>query len=150
MRKMIFCGVLLLAGMSSVPATASELNVQQHNAQGSLVWRDAGSVPGLDSDAASGIVITRAGTEGTWGLQRGDVIRAVDGQPVRQVAALVERLRASKPAAVEIRVRRSHAEQDLTLSAEDYGHLIAPAPPIPPSPPAAPAAPPPPPPPSGS
>lgn len=146
MRNMICCGVLLLAGMISLPATASELKVQQHNAHGSLVWRDADNVLGLDSDAASGIVVTRAGTEGTWGLQRGDVILAVDGQPVHQVEALIERLRASKPAAVEIRVRRSHAEQDLTLAAEDYGHLIAPAPPIPPSPP---AAPPPPPPPSG-
>ncbi len=147
MRNMIFWSALLLAGVISPPASANELNVQQHNAQSSLLWRDAGSVLGLESDASSGIVVTRAGPEGTWGLQRGDVILAVDGHPVHQIAALVERLRASKPAAVKIQVRRAHAGQELTLAAKDYDHLIAPKPPVPPQPPATPAAPLPPPPP---
>ena len=151
MRNLTFWSVLLLACMVTMPAVASELYVNQHDAQGSLTWHDAGHVLGLESDAASGIVVTRAGTGGTWGLQQGDGILAVDGHPVRQIGALVDRLRASKPAAVHVRVRRGHAEQELTWVAQDYGHLIAPKPPVPPAPPAPPAAPlpPPPPPPPG-
>lgn len=145
MRSLIFWSVVLLACMATTPVVAGELHVNQHNAQGSLTWRDAGRVLDLHSNAASGIVVTRVSTGGTWGLQQGDVVLAVDGHPVRQIAALVDRLRASKPAAVRMRIRRSHAEQTLTLTAKDYGHLIGPKPPVPPPPPAPPAVPPPPP-----
>ena len=153
MRSVILSSVLVLASLIAIPVVASELYVNQHNAQGSLTWRDTGRALGLHSDAAGGIVVTRAGIGGTWGLQQGDVILAVDGHPVRQIAALVDRLRASEPATVKMRVRRDHAEQELTLAADDYGHLIGPKPPISPPPPAPPAAstppPPPPAPPSG-
>ena len=142
MRNLTFCRTLLLACLVATPVVASELYVHQYNAQGSLSWRDAARALDLHSDAANEIVVTRAGTDGTWGLQQGDVILAVDGHPVRQVAALVDRLRASKPAAVEIRVRRGRAEQQLTVTAKDYGHLVGPKPPIPPQPPTPPAAPP--------
>lgn len=147
MRNLTFWSFLLLAGMAATPLVASELHVHQHDAQGSLTWRDAGQVLGLRSDAAGGIVVTRVGTGGTWGLQQGDVILAVDGHPVRQVEALVDRLRASKPATVAVRMRRGNAEKELTLVAEDYGHLISPELPVAPAPPAAPGAPSPPPPP---
>lgn len=146
MRSLTFWSVLVLACMTTTPVVAGELYVHQHNAKGGLAWSDAGHVLDLHSDAASGIVVTRADADGTWGLQRGDVILSVDGHPVGQVAALVDRLRASKPAAVDIRVHRGHALQTLTLAARDYGHLVGPRPPAPPPPPAPPAAPPPPPP----
>ncbi|MEO6799323.1 MAG: PDZ domain-containing protein [Rhodanobacter sp.] len=152
MRNLIFRIVLMLACMATPSAFAGDLHVDQHNAQGSLSWHDGSSVLGLRSAAAGGIVVTRVGTGGTWGLRQGDVILAVDGHPVRQVATLVDRLRASKPAAVAVRVRRGQAEQVLTVVSADYAQLIAPkppAPPAPPTPPPAPPAPPPPPPPSG-
>lgn len=147
MRSPTFWSAVLLACMTTAPVVAGDLYVNQQNAQGRLSWRDAGGVLGLHSDATSGIVVTRAGADGTWGLQQGDVILAVDGHPVRQVALLVDRLRSSKPDAVEVRVRRGHAEQELTLAATDYAHLSSPKPPVPPQPSAPPAAPPPPPPP---
>ncbi|MEO8778815.1 MAG: PDZ domain-containing protein [Rhodanobacter sp.] len=150
MRSLTFWSVLLLACLVTTPVIASDLDVQQHNAQGSLSWRDGGHVLDLHSDAAKGIVVTRADTHGTWGLQQGDVILAVDGHSVRQIAALVDRLRASTPVAVEIRVRRGRAQQQVTVTAREYGHLVGPKPPIPPRPSGSPAAPPPPPvPPSG-
>lgn len=149
MRSIILWSTVLLACLVATPLLASVLSINQHDAQGSLSWRDAGRVLGLHSDAASGIVVARVGTGGTWGLQQGDVILAVDGHPVRQVAALVDRLRSSKPAAVELHVRRGQVEQELTWAAKDYGHLISPKPPVPAQPPAPPAAPIPPPPPSG-
>lgn len=145
MRSLTFWSVVLLACMATTPVVAGDLYVNQHNAQGSLTWRGAGRVLDLHSDAVRGIVVTRASTGGTWGLQPGDVVLAVDGHPVPQIAALVERLRANKPAAVPMRIRRGHAEQALTLTAKDYGHLIGPKPPVAPPPPASPAAPPPPP-----
>ncbi|MEO8808805.1 MAG: PDZ domain-containing protein [Rhodanobacter sp.] len=128
---MTYRSALLLACMVTTSAVASELYVNQQNAQGSLSWRDSGRVFGLHSDAAHGVVVTRAGTDGTWGLQQGDVILALDGYPVGQVATLVERLRTSKPVAVELRVRRGQVEQELTWAAKDYGHLIGPRPPVP-------------------
>ena len=151
MRSLTFWSVLLLACLITTPAISSDLDVHQHNAQGSLSWRDAGHVLDLHSDVAKGIVVTRTDADGTWGLRQGDVILAVDGHPVRQIEALVDRLRASKPAAVEMRVRRGRAEQQVTVTAKEYGHLVGPKPPIPPPPPASPAAPPAPPaPPSGN
>lgn len=146
MRNLAFWSALLLACLVATPAVASVLSIHQHNSQGSLTWRGGGHVLGLHSDAAHGVVVTRAASDGTWGLHQGDVILAVDGHPLQQVEALVERLRASKPAAVQVRVRRGHAEQTLTLAANDYEHLISPKPPAPPTPPAPPAAPLPPPP----
>ncbi|MEO7051648.1 MAG: PDZ domain-containing protein [Rhodanobacter sp.] len=146
MRKLTFWSVLLLACMAATPVVASDLSVLQHNAQGSLIWRGAGSMLDLESQGVGGVVVTRAGTGGTWGLRQGDVILAVDGHPVRQVAALVDRLRASKPRAVHVRVRRGPAQQELTLAASDYGHLVGPRPPVPATPPVSPSAPLPPPP----
>ena len=144
MHSVTFWSVMLVACVAATPVVAGDLRINQHDQQGSLTWRDAGHVFGLHADAASGLVVTQADAKGTWGLQQGDVVLAVDGHPVRQIEGLVDRLRASKHAAVTVRVRRGHAPQELTLAAEEYGHLISPKPPVPPAPPAGPIAPPPP------
>ena len=136
MRNLTFWSVLALGCLATPTAFAGHLYVNQHNAQGGLSWGDAHSVLDLRSEATGGIVVTRAGKQGTWGLQQGDVILAVDKHPVRQVTELVDRLRTSRPAAVTLRVRRDHGEQDLAMAAADYAHLIAPNPPVPPAPPA--------------
>lgn len=145
MRSLTFCSAVLLACVVTTPLSATELHIAQHAAQGSLLWRDAGRVLGVHADAKSGIVVTQTEIGGTWGLQQGDVVLAVDGRPVREIGALVERLRASQPAAVHTSVQRGDAAREVTVAADDYRHLIAPRPPAPPRPPVSHVAPPPPP-----
>jgi S1-C subfamily serine protease len=88
----------------------------------------------LKSNAASGITVIKIYPDSLWGLQRGDVITAVDGQPVRHVSQLLEQLRASQPAAVKVQVLRKGDLQVVTIAASDYGRVVSPASPTPASP----------------
>lgn len=145
MRHFTFAGLKLVLGMAlALPAFAmagDEFNYISDSGD-SLNWRSNGQVLVLDSVPAAGVTVTRTKPESLWGLQKGDVIEAVNGQPVKHVSELLERLKTSPPAVVTLTLRRGAVGQTIRVAAADYRRLV---PPDPPPPPAAPPAPPPPP-----
>jgi PDZ domain len=88
-----------------------------------FAWHDSGRALALKSGNGEGVRVTRAAPASVWGLRQGDVILAVDGQPVDQVEQLLKRLQASRPEPVAIRVRRDGTEQDITVAGRDYANL---------------------------
>jgi membrane-associated protease RseP (regulator of RpoE activity) len=97
---------LLLATVLAQPVTAADWYKYQLNTDDSLSWRDPGHVLKLHSDSATGITVSKTSPGLLWGLQQGDAIVAVDDHPVQHVSELLTRLRASKPAAVKLQLRR--------------------------------------------
>jgi len=71
--------------------------------------------------------VTKVVPEALWGLQDGDVITAADGTPVKHVSELMDRFRASRPAAVKLQLLRGGASVEVTVAAADYAHVISPA-----------------------
>jgi S1-C subfamily serine protease len=119
----------LAAGWHGREARVCRRLVQLHSTDDSLTWRSQGQVLGLHSGGNKGIVVTKTSPAVLWGLQQGDVILAVNEQPVKHVNELLDRLYTSKPAAVKIRLRRESAEQALTIAAADYTNIVNPTPP---------------------
>jgi|GEM_PF-891051 len=93
-----------------------------------VAWHDADHGLTLKSGDGEGIRVTRTEPASVWGLQQGDVILAVDGHAVDQVQELIERLDASKPKPVAIRVRRDKTEQEITLAESDYANMASSSP----------------------
>lgn len=93
-------------------------------------WHDADHALVLKSGDGNGegIRVTRTEPASVWGLQQGDVILAVDGHAVDQVQELRQKLYASRPKSVAIRVRRDKVEQEVTVDERDYANLAATSP----------------------
>lgn len=92
-----------------------------------FVWRGSTQSLTLKSGDGEGISVTHTEPASVWGLQQGDVILAVDGHAVDQVQELLNRLDASKPEPVALRVRRDRAEQEINVTENDYGNIATPA-----------------------
>jgi S1-C subfamily serine protease len=71
--------------------------------------------------------VTKVVPESLWGLQVGDVITATGGTPVKHVSELMDRFRASRPAAVKLQLLRDGASLEVAVAATEYAHLISPA-----------------------
>lgn len=141
MRRLILGGTLVLASMLTQSAMADWK--YQFNSDDSLSWRIAGHALKLHSDNTTGIVVTKIGADPVWGLQKGDVIVAVDDYPVKHVSQLMDRLRAGSPSSVKLHVRRGAESSVLTVTAAEYGQVVSPTAPVPlkPSAPSAPSVP---------
>lgn len=92
-----------------------------------FAWHDADHALTLKSGDGKGIRVTHTEPPSVWGLQQGDVILAVDDHAVDQVQVLLERLDASKPNPVAIRVRRDNTEHEITVAERDYTSIAAPS-----------------------
>lgn len=90
-----------------------------------FAWHDSEHALTLESGDGEGIKVTHTEPASVWGLQQGDVILAVDNHAVDQVQELLERLDASKPRPVAIRVRRDKTEQEITVAERDYTNIAA-------------------------
>ena len=147
MRCLALCSTLMLATVLAQPAIAGDWYKYQLNTDDSLSWRDPGHALKLHSDSATGITVSQTSPGSLWGLQQGDVIVAVDDHPVQHVSELLARLRASKPAAVQLRLRRGDASLVVAVAAGDYASIVGTEPPTPltpltpPSPPTPPTTP---------
>ncbi len=110
-----------------------------------LAALDAGLGRYFGSD--TGVLVLSTGRE-LEGLQAGDVIRSVDGKPVKSPRDVMDALRGrdtgSKVAVAYLRDRKAGTTQ---VTVPEPMSLRIPVPPAPPAPPVAPSAPPPPPPP---
>ena len=109
------------------PSKDSGWFTYEHTTDDSLSWRNPGHALQLSSSKTTGITVTKVVPESLWGLQVGDVITAVDGTPVKHVSELMDRFRASRPAAVKLRLLRGGAFVEVAVAATDYAHVISPA-----------------------
>ena len=124
----LLCGTLVVAATAIMPAYAGWYT-SFHNTHDSLVWHNSDSrVLELHSNDSVGVEVTKISPADLWGLRKGDVILAVDGHPVKHVDELFKQLQTSKPAPVNIQLRRGHAGQALTIASGDYTNLINPHP----------------------
>jgi S1-C subfamily serine protease len=114
----------------SVPATSPVMEsgwyTYEHDTDDSLSWRIPDHVLKLQSDNTTGITVTKISPDALWGLRQGDVITAVDNHPVKHVNELMAQLRASRPAAVKLNVRRGNATPVITVAAADYSRIVSP------------------------
>jgi hypothetical protein len=132
----LFASTLLLLAVAIAPPAHAGLQFA-HTTVDAFSWASDGQAFGLHSQTGGGIVVTRAEPSPFHGLQRGDVILAVDGSPVRQVEQFTRAL-LGRTSPVRLRVRRGHAETTLVWSHADYRLFAPPEPPAPPQPPAPP------------
>ena len=142
MRKVLFCGLWLLAGAVAMPALADSLDIHENNGQGSLAWHEAGHALVLSAGDQRGIRVVEARPSGELGLRTADTILAVDGHPVNSITALLHALRASRSGTAQLLLRRDGTQQVVPVAASGYMRFMPPKPPAPPAPPAPPPIPP--------
>ena len=82
----------------------------------------------LHSADGAGVEVTKVNPADLWGLRKNDMILSVDEHQVKHVDELFKQLQASKPAVVNIQLRRGDSEQTLTIAGSDYTNLINPHP----------------------
>ena len=126
--RVAIASLLVVAAAAAVDATASG-----YRHVSDFEWVDSGQALALRSDNDSGVVVTRAEPAPFHGLQRGDVILAVDGRPVRQVEEVMRAL-TGRTTPLALRVRHGTIETTLVWSRADY-RAFAPAVPAAPPPP---------------
>ncbi|WP_445146133.1 PDZ domain-containing protein [Dyella sp. Tek66A03] len=107
----------------------------------SLRWRSDGQRLQLVTASGGGVNVVALTPASLWGLAQGDVIVEADGQPVHDVAGLLNRLRAHGASPMPVKVRRDGAEHSVMLAEQARSGLLPTAPPPAPPPPAPPAAP---------
>ncbi|MEO5811109.1 MAG: PDZ domain-containing protein [Rhodanobacter sp.] len=130
MRRLtlILCGALVTATVTAIPAYAGWYT-SIHNTHDSLVWRNSdGRALELHSEDGAGVEVTKVNPADLWGLRKNDMILSVDEHQVKHVDELFKQLQASKPAVVNIQLRRGDSEQTLTIAGSDYTNLINPHP----------------------
>jgi len=113
-------------------------------------WRWQGlRLAALDADlgryfgTSEGVLVLKAEGEGLAGLQAGDVIERIDGEPVRSPREAMARLSRAEPGQpLALTILRDRRRSEVRLTAPDRPDvtrwLVPPAPPAPPGPPAAP------------
>jgi S1-C subfamily serine protease len=95
----------------------------------------------LVTASGGGVNVVALTPASLWGLAQGDVIVEADGQPVHDVAGLLNRLRAHGASPMPVKVRRDGAEHSVMLAEQARSGLLPTAPPPAPPSPAPPAAP---------
>lgn len=128
MQRLILCSALVLTAVTAMPVQAGWYNYQ-HNTHDNLTWKDPNHALSLHSGSGNGVEVTKTNPASVWGLHQGDVILAIDSHPVKHVSELLDRLYASMPNAVNIRLRRGNSEVVLTIAASDYRSIVNPTPP---------------------
>jgi PDZ domain len=107
------------------PVMESGWYIYEHNTDDSLSWRIPDHVLELQSDNTTGITVTKISPDSLWGLRQGDVITAVDNHPVKHVNELMAQLRANRPAAVKLNMRRGNATSVITVAGADYSRIVS-------------------------
>lgn len=128
MRHLILLGMLAITATLALPAYAG-LYVKIHGTHNHLTWHASdGRTLELASTDCKGILVDRIAPAGRDGLQQGDAIIAVDGQPVTQVFDLVTYANAHLQAASKLTVHRGHGDLQLALPGGELAALVHPSP----------------------
>lgn len=127
MRHLILLGALAAAAAFALPAHAASVYI--HGTHDMLTWHSSdGRALDLTSPDGKGIRVARIEPAERDGLKLGDVIAAVDGQPVAHVVDLVTYANAHSQAACKLSVHRGHDDLQLTLPAGELTALVHPQP----------------------
>lgn len=128
MRTMILFAALAASTTLALPAHAG-FYVKIHGTHNHLTWQDSdGRALDLASTNGKGILVERIKPAGRDGLQLGDEITAVDGQPVAHVVDLVTYANAHPQATCKLTVRRGQSDVQLALPAGELTALVHPQP----------------------
>ncbi len=96
----------------------------------------------LSLEAKQGVVsVLAASPTGRFGVNAGDRVLRVDGQPVTSVTALTSALTGTGKATVPVVVQRNGSEQTLSVTTAPWQAIRAPQAPRPPAPPSPPSPP---------
>ena len=132
--------IILLTLLAAIVAGPAHAGRTVHD---EFLWSDDGRALGLSADGER-VVVTQATPAPQRGLQAGDLLVSVEGQPLHRTSTLAQAVRDAHGRSVRVQVARDGVVRTLTWTAADYALFM---PPPPPPPPPAPPAPPPPPPP---
>lgn len=128
MRHLILLGALATACVFALPAQAG-WHVQLQGTTDRLSWHDAGGRElKLASSDGTGIRVIRITPAQHAGLRRGDLITAVDDQPVAHVAELRDHPGAQRQQASRLTVRRGQQTLELALAAGELAMMAHPHP----------------------
>lgn len=128
MRRMILLGAIAATAIAALPAHA-DWYVKIHGTRDSLTWHtDQGRALDLASPEGKGVHVDKIKPAGRDGLQQGDTIVAVDGQPVAHVLDLVTFANAHLQSACELTVRRGQGNTQVSLPAGELTALVHPSP----------------------
>lgn len=128
MRHLIMFGVFATAIILALPAHASGY-VKIHGTRDSLTWHtDKVRALDLAFPEGKGVHINRIEPAGYDGLQQGDVIVAVDDQPVAHVVDLLKFANTHLQAACKLTVQRGRDNVQVALPAGELTALVHPSP----------------------
>lgn len=128
MRHLILLGALAATTVFALPAHAG-LYVYEHGTRDMLTWHSPdGRALDLASPEGTGIHIDHIAPADRDGLKQGDVITAVDGQPIAHVVDLLTYANAHLQAACKLTVRRGQDDQSIALPAGELAALVHPQP----------------------
>lgn len=128
MRHLILLGAMAATAIIALPAHA-DWYVKIHGTRDSLTWHtDKGRALDLASPEGKGVHINRIEPAGRDGLRQGDLIVAVDGQPVAHVVDLTNFANAHLQVACKLTVQRSHGSMQVALPAGELAALVHPSP----------------------
>lgn len=128
MKHMLLAGAFTVVAALTATAQAG-LYVKIHGTQDHLTWDASdGRALELASPNGKGIAVERIAPAGRDGLQPGDVITAVEGQPVAHVVDLVTYANAHLQAASKLTVHRGHGNVQLALPGGELAALVHPSP----------------------
>ena len=138
MKSLLLLVALLMPISSALAGTQFS-----YSSDNTLRWHSEGRYLHFATAKDGGVDVLAVTPASLWGLSEGDQILAADGQPVHDVAALMDRLKAHDATPMSLRVRRGGVEQTVTLAAQAHELVPAPAPkpPVAPEPHAPPAVP---------
>jgi S1-C subfamily serine protease len=99
-------------------------------------WRDNGRALSMqDHGSGTGVEVTQASPAPLFGLQAGDLIVAVDAQPVRSLGALMAALERHRGTIATLQVQRNGKQRLLRWGVAELRTLLPTPPPAPPAPP---------------
>ena len=128
MRHATMLGALAIAATIALPAHAGGY-VKIHGTRDSLTWHtDKDRALDLASPEGKGVHVNRIEPAGRNDLQQGDMIVAVDGQPVAHVVDLLNFSNAHLQAACMLTVQRDRNNVQVALPAGELSALVHPSP----------------------
>lgn len=104
-------------------------SLNEHNTDDTMTWHNSENHSlDLDSTAGKGVVVVKIEPNGTYGLQTGDVILAVNGHAMNHVVDLINQANANGHGTATLELQRGHDSKHIVIAGSDLYALIHPHP----------------------